>query len=92
MTYAQLKKRLAEIRREIDSAFIARNHGAMIDGLNRIDALYESAGSALVGRSNKGKKIAVTEASLAARRANGAKGGRPRLSVRCQQSKKSIVR
>lgn len=78
MTYPQLKKQIAEIRREIDSAFIARNHGAMIDGLNRIDALYESAGSALVGRSNRGKKIAVTEASLAARRANGAKGGRPK--------------
>lgn len=90
MTYIQLKKRLTEIRSEITSAFVARNHGAMIACLDRIEALYESAGSALLGRSNKGKKIAVTEASLAARRANGKKGGRPRLSVRCQEGDKTI--
>jgi predicted transcriptional regulator len=90
MTYLQLKKKLVEIRAEISSAFVSRNHGALIACIDRIEALYESAGSALLGRANRGKKIAVTEKSLAARRENGKKGGRPRLSVRCHESEKSI--
>jgi hypothetical protein len=92
MTAKELKKQVTEIRSEISSAFVARNHGAMIEGLDRIDALYQSAGPALIGMANRGKKIAVSEAALQARRENGKKGGRPRksLSVRCQQSKKSI--
>lgn len=78
MTYNELRKQITKIRREVDSAFISRNHGAMIDAMDRIAALYESAGSALVGIGNRGKKIAVSAAAIAARRENGKKGGRPR--------------
>ena len=81
MTYQELQKNVRSIVAAIMLAVDKRDGETVRLLLNQLEENYEQSGAVLLGRSNRGKKMLVSEKSIIARRMNGKKGGRPKKSL-----------